>query len=362
MKKNKNQSTASRLLQRSKFSWGQRSLSTRRRPQPSRIDYAALEQRQMLTVFIVDTASDNNSGVEDGFVSLREAIIAANTNSAFGDAPAGEANGDVIRFDPSIYNSTMPLHGQISISRRRVDRGWSDNITIQGNGNTRLFEIAATERVRSSKLTFAQGNASIGGVITAIGSGTTLLVETTFINNEVGQKPLPFHQRLPSPTETLIYGVRGAYLQSKLYLKRVDQEMALDPANHRVRLELTSRCGALMTFGLNKLADLIGYEFRSRFTKHFRIVAGPRLRLDQKPTDTERVVREKRMKRAWATAGVGKFAVSKLLPFETDAFSAQRIKARAKKQLPLEHYVLLRDQAANAKIGDAFKKLQLRMT
>lgn len=177
-----------------------------------------------------------------------------------------------------------------------------------------------------------------------------------------GQKPLPFHQRLPSPTETLIYGVRGAYLQSKLYLKRVDQEMALDPANHRVRLELTSRCGALMTFGLNKLADLIGYEFRSRFTKHFRIVAGPRLRLDQKPTDTERVVREKRMKRAWATAGVGKFAVSKLLPFETDAFSAQRIKARAKKQLPLEHYVLLRDQAANAKIGDAFKKLQLRMT
>ena len=109
------------------------------------------------------------------------------------------------------------------------------------------------------------------------------------------------------------------------------------------------------------MADLIGYEFRSKFTKHFRVVSGPRLRLHRKLTDSEKLVREKRMKRAWATAGVGKFAVSRQLPFETDAFSAQRIRARAKKQLPLEHYVLLRDQAANARIGDAFKKLERRM-
>lgn len=175
------------------------------------------------------------------------------------------------------------------------------------------------------------------------------------------QKPLPFHQRLPSPNEELIYGVRGAYLQSKLYLKRVDQGNALEPAQHRVRLELTNRRGALMESGLDRLGDLIGFEFRSKFTKHFRIIAAPRLRLHRKITASERLFREKRMKLAWKTAGVGKFAVSSVLPFETDAFAARRIAARARTQLPFEHYVLERYQYANAKIGDAFKKLQRRM-
>lgn len=177
------------------------------------------------------------------------------------------------------------------------------------------------------------------------------------------QIPLPFHQRLPSPEEELIYGRRGDWLQSKLYLKRIDQGDALPPDEHRVRMELTLRRGGLIEFQLDRLQDVLGYALRSRFTKHFRIVSGARLRVgSRKLDDTEQAKRERRMLRAWATAGVGKFAVSPELPFETSPVAARQIKNRAVNQLSLEHYRLVRDQDANAKIGDAFKKLQLRMT
>jgi hypothetical protein len=176
------------------------------------------------------------------------------------------------------------------------------------------------------------------------------------------QKPMPFHQRLPGPDEELIYGGRGDFLQSKLYLKRVDNAVALPPDEHRVRLELTMRRGALMDhFKLAKLDDLVGYPYRAAFTKHFRVVAGPRLRLNREIEPREQRKRELRMARAWATAGVGKFAVAPELPFETSPIAVRQIRTRSQRQLPLEHYVLLRDQAANAKIGDAFKNLERRM-
>jgi len=149
------------------------------------INYGALEDRIVLATFIVNTTADTGSGATDGFVSLREAVVAANTNTAFGDAIAGDADGDVIRFDPSIYNSTISLTlGQLSVSDDVFIQGGVSNITIAGNGNTRLFEVTATERVGFGKLTFSNGNAVIGGAMSIIGSGTTLLFETTFTNNE----------------------------------------------------------------------------------------------------------------------------------------------------------------------------------
>ncbi len=158
--------------------------SVSRNRKRSRLCYDSLEKRLPLTTFIVTTASDNNSGVEDGFVSLREAIVAANTNAAFGDAEAGDADGDLIRFDPSVYNSIMTLSlGQISISDDVLIQGGASNVAIAGNGSTRLFEITASERVGFSKLTFTNGNAANGGAISAIGTGTTLLFEATFTGN-----------------------------------------------------------------------------------------------------------------------------------------------------------------------------------
>ena len=52
----------------------------------------------MATDYVVDTDAD---GIDDtdGLISLREAIMAANTDTAVGDAPAGEPDGDTISFD-----------------------------------------------------------------------------------------------------------------------------------------------------------------------------------------------------------------------------------------------------------------------
>jgi hypothetical protein len=177
-----------------------------------------------------------------------------------------------------------------------------------------------------------------------------------------GQVPLPFHQRLPGPDEELIYGGRGRFMQSKVYLKRVDQGAALPAHQHRVRMELAIKRGGLGEFGLDRLNDLVGYAFRSQFTKHFRIVSGVRLRWDRGLGEKEKIKRERRMARAWATAGVGKFAVSPELPPDTMRSDVRMIATRATNQLPLKHHVLERDQPANAKIGEAFRKLQLRMT
>ena len=67
-----------------------------------------LEPRTLLT-FIVVTTPDDVVG-DDGFVSLREALTAANTNAAFHEAPAGEAAAiDRVRIDPNLrVNGVMP--------------------------------------------------------------------------------------------------------------------------------------------------------------------------------------------------------------------------------------------------------------
>lgn len=180
--------------------------------------------------------------------------------------------------------------------------------------------------------------------------------------SRAGQKPLPFHKRLPKPDEELIYGGRGNYLQSKLYLKRVDQGVPLPPNEHRVRMELTMRRGALMTeFALDRLDDLVGYPYRATFTKHFRVVAGPRLRLNRPLDPKEQDKRERKMNWAWAKAGVGKFAVAPDLPPDTILMDAKQIRARASEQLPWDRYVLMRHQGANEKIGSAFRNLERRM-
>ncbi len=137
-----------------------------------------------MATIVVTTASDTTSSIPDGVVSLREAVIAANSNAAYGDAIAGEASGDVIRFDPSINDSTIFLsQGQIVIFDDVLIQGGDSNIVIDGLGTTRHFDVATTQRVGFSKLSFNNGQADKGGSMNLISNGTTLLFETTFTNN-----------------------------------------------------------------------------------------------------------------------------------------------------------------------------------
>ena len=65
---------------------------------------------------------------DDCLVTLREAIVAANTNAASGDAAAGEVDEDIIRFDSSLAGGTINLNeGQLTIL---------DDLSIQGGDFT----------------------------------------------------------------------------------------------------------------------------------------------------------------------------------------------------------------------------------
>ena len=145
-------------------------------------NYQKLEPKNLLTTLTVTTTSDVVD-LNDGLISLREAIFAANDNAAYGDAAAGDVTGDVIQFDPSIAGGTIELNGsEIEISDDVVIRG--NAIAIDANLMSRVFTIDTEEAVTISNLTFQNGEAdSNGGAINHVANGTLRLSNVHFTNN-----------------------------------------------------------------------------------------------------------------------------------------------------------------------------------
>ena len=75
----------------------------------------------MLAVITVDSFLDNfdpGAPTTDGLITLREAILAANTDAVVGDAPAGSGT-DAILFDGSLSGQTITLddmEGELTIT------------------------------------------------------------------------------------------------------------------------------------------------------------------------------------------------------------------------------------------------------
>lgn len=174
-------------------------------------------------------------------------------------------------------------------------------------------------------------------------------------------KPQPLERRFARPDEEVLYGHRGGFMQSKLYLKTLDHGGMLSLEKQRVRMEVTLRRWACMQFGLDKASDLFGYPYRAKFTTNFRIVDRPEVRAVRGLSDRDFIKRTTRMLRAWKTAGVGKFAVGDKPREDVLDREVAQIKSRARAQLPADQYRLVRDQRANAKIGAALTGLQRRM-
>ena len=157
----------------------------RRSMRSAKPDFSQLETRQMLTTFIVDTIVDNPvTGATDGQVSLREAIVASNTNAAAGDAAAGNGDGDIIRFSPSLAGLTIQLTGsELEISNDLRIQGGSNNVTIDAQSQSRIFNIDSSELVTIGGISLTGGLADEGGAIFTAGSGATVLNEVTLSNN-----------------------------------------------------------------------------------------------------------------------------------------------------------------------------------
>ncbi|MEZ6131694.1 MAG: Calx-beta domain-containing protein [Planctomycetaceae bacterium] len=139
-----------------------------------------LEDRALLTAFIVDTIEDG-SLVGDGAVSLREAIVAANTNATYLDAPAGDSGLDTITFHPSLNGLTITLNGTgLTISEDlMISDGNLLPIQIDGDDASRVFEVAAGN-VSLSDVTITGGNA-IQGAGLFVNSGQTLNLDNVMV-------------------------------------------------------------------------------------------------------------------------------------------------------------------------------------
>ena len=155
----------------------------RRSTRSSRHSYSSLEPRRMLATFIVNTISDTIQ--DDGLLSLREAVIAANTNQEFSDAQAGDITGDRIWFDPAIARQRIRLGDELTITDDLLIQGGTNEIRLERFGG-RLFSNVSNERVGFSQLRFARGFSERGGAIFIGGNpgGRTVITQSTFDNNQ----------------------------------------------------------------------------------------------------------------------------------------------------------------------------------
>src|SRR5688572_28290360 len=109
-----------------------------------RLAFEPLEARRLLAVLTVNSLADNSiSG--DGFVTLREAIHAANTDGTTDLQHVG-SGADEIRFAAALNGGTILLSGgQLQISQAlSVDAtALAGGLTINGQRQSRIFNITA---------------------------------------------------------------------------------------------------------------------------------------------------------------------------------------------------------------------------
>lgn len=95
--------------------------------------FEPLEDRRLLTTITVNTLADENNGVGNGDISLRDALAAANP-------------GDTIQFDELLFEdgpATIILtHNQLVVNKSLTITGrGADLLTIDANGASRVFNI-----------------------------------------------------------------------------------------------------------------------------------------------------------------------------------------------------------------------------
>jgi hypothetical protein len=136
----------------------------------------ALEQLEGRTVpsnFRVVNLADSGVG------SLRQAVLDANANPG----------ADVITFAPAARDGTIVLtSGQLSITDDVTITGpGAGRLTVSGNDASRVFTVAAGEKVAISGLTIANGKAGGGDGGGLINFGTVTVNNCAFTSNSASE-------------------------------------------------------------------------------------------------------------------------------------------------------------------------------
>ena len=137
---------------------------------------------------VVTTANDENNA--DTECSLREAVIAANTNAAVSGCAPGTADGDLITF-ASAFTITLTLGDILVTDDVEIDGSTVGGVTVDGNDAGRIFDVDAAggagseQAVAFTSLALQNGNSSTepldaGGAVD-LKSGS----EATFTDTDV---------------------------------------------------------------------------------------------------------------------------------------------------------------------------------
>jgi CSLREA domain-containing protein len=160
--------------------WHTRNLPPRPRSRRARPLLEVLEDRLTPRVFVVNTLADG-APAADGNLTLREAVLAASTDAAFGDALAGEAS-DQIFFTSDLTGGTILLDGaQGTLAVDAGDLailgpgGGPAGITVDGQDAITVFRVGSSAgTVLLQDLTLTRGSGSGGGGLLNEGAATTL--------------------------------------------------------------------------------------------------------------------------------------------------------------------------------------------
>ena len=138
----------------------------------------------ILCLFSTTTATAQGATIQvNSACSLPSAIIAANTNTATGGCPAGDADErDTIVLQPGVTYTLSseltidPAGASSTLSWIRIEgRG----ATISGNNATRIFNVPPRGALELFNLTLTNGRASDGGAIKVQGTGILALYAVT---------------------------------------------------------------------------------------------------------------------------------------------------------------------------------------
>ncbi len=152
----------------------------------------ALETRCLLSRITVTSAADNQT--DDGLVTLREAILAANGNRSVDGSAAGQYHAtDVIDFAEGIDLITLS-EGQINVTSDITIEG--DGVTIDAADSSRHFNVSGSRvDFTISGLTLQNGNSASGGSIARLSGrgGTLAVINSTFLNNKANNEGGAIH-------------------------------------------------------------------------------------------------------------------------------------------------------------------------
>ncbi|MGB0211519.1 MAG: nuclease, partial [Algiphilus sp.] len=151
----------------------------------------------LATEYTVTTLDDNT--VNDGDISLREAIDAARTDAAVGDAPAGSADGDSIVFDTGLFSVDPTIVLNPALGPLQI----GDDVSIDGSGTVppvtvtidangiQAFAIDAAggaggmQAVSIADLSITSGFSTTSGGAMIIAAGSEVALDGVGINGSV---------------------------------------------------------------------------------------------------------------------------------------------------------------------------------